>query len=88
MNNTTTLDVPIRQTTAQEYIIYPTGSAGAFACDSPDGYELCDGQELDVLLGGHWITGHIEHRPHTASRFIARDGQSLCGLSAEMKIRI
>lgn len=65
--------------------IYPNGT-GAFACGSPDGPLLRDGQALEVFLGGHWIAGFIEHRPHETPRFIA--GQTACGLCACMQVRL
>ncbi len=82
-----TLDLLAKQMTTVEWTIYPTGW-GTFACGSPDGRELRDGQALDMLLGGRWIAGFIEHLPHAAARFIAQDDQRPCGLCPEMRVRL
>ncbi len=82
-----TLDRPMKQMTTVERTIYPNGR-GAFACGSPDGRDLRDGQGLEVLLGGRWIPGFIEEHAHLPIRFIALNDQSACGLCAGMHIRL
>jgi hypothetical protein len=34
---------------------------GAYAVGTPDGPDLVSGQALDLLLGGHWITGRVKY---------------------------
>ncbi len=83
-----TLERLAAQMTTVEWTIYPTTDAGTFACGSPDGRELRDGQALEVLLGGHWIAGFIEHHPHAVAQFIAQDDQRPCGLCPQMRVRL
>lgn len=71
--------------TTREWTIFPDG-IGAFACGNPDGFPLRHGQELEVLLGDHWIWGTIEHHTHGSPRFIAQ--QTCCGLCAGMRVRL
>lgn len=87
MQRSPTLERMAAQITTIEWTIYPTGT-GAFACGSPDGRELRDGQGLEVLLGGRWIPGFIEEHARLPFRFIALDDQSACGLCAGMHIRL
>ena len=83
-----TLDQPIsKEEAGTTRTIYPDGT-GAFACDSPDGLTLRDRQALEVFLGGYWISGIIEHRVHEVPKFVARGGQTTCGLCAGMQIRL
>ncbi len=81
------LDQREQQMTPVEWTIYPTG-AGAFACGSPDGHQLRDGQPIEVFLGGRWIAGGIAHHAHQYPQFIALDDQSICGLCAGMHVRL
>lgn len=87
MNRSAPLECPLQPTTTVEWTIYPSGTE-AFACGRPDGRMLRDGQALDIHLGGRWIAGFIEYRPHTPARFIALDDQFPCGLCAGMRIRL
>lgn len=32
----------------------------SYTLDGPDGQQITDGQSLDILLGGYWITGHVK----------------------------
>ena len=54
---------------------------GAFACGSPDGRVLRDGQALEVFLGGRWVSGSLAHHAHQSPQFVASSDQSICGLA-------
>jgi hypothetical protein len=79
--------------------LVPSTSRGRYACDNPvHGQDVTSGTMLQVLLGGHWTLGSIEHasglyalepaaHPVTSGYyFLASDG-SICGLCAGMKVR-
>jgi hypothetical protein len=67
------------------WTIYPAGS-GAYACGSPDGPILVDGQPILTLLGGIWVAGRIEQQPYAPARFVADSDASVCGMCAGMQI--
>ena len=86
MSSNSTTALPTPRTTTTLSTIYPTGY-GNFALDSPDGRILQNDQEVETLLGGHWITGVIECPPHGYPHFTAHADNSVCGLYAGMRIR-
>ena len=78
--------------------LVPSTSRGRYALDDPvHGQDVTAGNVLQVLLGGHWIRGSIEHASglyalepaaHSVSSgyyFLASEG-SICGLCAGMKV--
>ena len=66
--------------------------------DAEHGQDITSGQDLAILLNGHWIEGSIEHagglyaleqaaQPASSGYyFLAREG-NVCGLCAGMKVR-
>lgn len=47
--------------------LYPSINAGHYALGSEDGPDITAGQVVEVMLGGHWIAGHIEHSSNEIS---------------------
>lgn len=41
--------------------LFASKLSGAYAVGTPEGPDLVNGQALDVLLGGHWITGRVKY---------------------------
>ena len=76
-----------QRTFGEEWTIYPT-EAGAYACGSPDGRELHDGQAVEMRLGGRWIPGVLQQYAYQSPQFVALDDQSVCGLCPGMHIRL
>jgi len=71
-----------------EWTIYPSlNNSSHYALGSPDGRELRRGEAVEILLGGFRIPGFIEYSPN-GDYFMARTGQSICGLSAGMKLNL
>ena len=69
-----------------EWTIYPSLNDGNhYALGSPDGRELRRGEAVAILLGGFHISGFIEYSCN-GDYFTATTDQSICGLSAGMKI--
>ena len=69
-----------------EWTIYPSlNNSTRYALGSPDGRELRQGEAVEILLGGFLIPGFIEHSAN-GDYFMARTGQSICGLYAGMKV--
>ncbi len=79
--------------------LVPSSSRGRYALDDPvSGQDITAGYVLQVLLGGHWIEGSIEHASglyvlehgsHSITSgyyFLTSDG-SICGLCTGMKVR-
>jgi hypothetical protein len=47
------------------YTLVASSNRGRYALDDPDhGHDLTSGESIAVLLGGQWMTGHIEHSSH------------------------
>lgn len=38
------------------------GITSSYAIDSTNGPSIAGGQAIEILLGGHWIAGHVEER--------------------------
>ena len=79
-----------------------SSNRGRYALDDPDkGAELTSGKACEILLGGHWIAGSVEHAGnlyHISGRggpgqvyegfyFVADDG-GVCGLCIGMRVRV
>jgi hypothetical protein len=83
------------------YTLVPSSNRGRYALDDPEqGHDLTSGEPIAILLGGHWIEGHLEHgRERYASEhliyqrvlpgyyFIASDS-AVCGLCTGMQVRL
>ena len=83
------------------YTLVASSTKGRYALDDPEtGHDLTSGEPIAILLGGHWIEGHIEYgrQRYTSSPlisqrilpgyyFIARDG-AVCGLCTGMQVRL
>jgi hypothetical protein len=75
-------------------------SSGRYAIGNPGGRELTSGDRCEILLGGQWIAGSIEHNgeyaveQHVVSAWRIRgyafsaDNGGSCGLCTGMKVRV
>lgn len=45
-----------------EGILYASTNPGCYAIGSKDNHVISAGQAIEILLGGHWIPGHIAYR--------------------------
>jgi hypothetical protein len=83
-----------------EGTLVASSNSGRYAIDDPiEGHDLTAGEVIEILLGGQWIKGSIEHAPYlyaieTIGRpaqrgyyFIASEG-GVSGLCVGMKVRI
>jgi hypothetical protein len=41
--------------------LYASTNSGSYAIGNVDGPDIKAGQAVDILLGGHWIAGHIAY---------------------------
>ena len=86
-----------------EGILIMSSNRGRYAFqDAPEGPygDLTSGDRCEILLGGHWIAGSIEHSgsiyvdedlPYKAHRgyfFVADADRRPCGLCLGMKVRM
>ena len=81
------------------FMLVPSTNAGCYALDDPSsGPDITSGQPLDVLLGGCWIKGRVEHASNLYANersgqvergnyFIAADDGTICGLCVGMQVR-
>ncbi len=71
---------------------------GRYALNTPDGPDITGGQVCEILLGGQWIRGAVEHtgklyadegsaKPRPGYYFEALNG-GICGLCTGMTVRI
>ncbi len=44
-----------------EGILYASANPGCYVIDSKNSYDISAGQPVEILLGGHWIPGHIAY---------------------------
>ena len=79
--------------------LVPSTSRGRYALDDPvTGQEITSGNVLQVLLGGQWIKGSVEHagglyalehttHPVSSGYYFLASNGGVCGLCAGMKVR-
>jgi hypothetical protein len=41
--------------------LYASATPGCYAIGKTDGPDIRRGQAVEILLGGYWISGHVEH---------------------------
>lgn len=41
--------------------LYANANSGSYAIGSVDGPDISAGQAIEILLGGHWIPGHVAY---------------------------
>jgi hypothetical protein len=83
----------------QVYTLVPSTSQGRYALDDPvTGQDVTSGDVLQVLLGGQWVKGRVEHasglyvlehvaHPVTSGYYFLACNGGICGLCAGMKVR-
>ncbi len=49
--------------------LYPGTISGRYTIGSANGLDITAGQVVEVLLGGHWIAGHIEFSGDDSNQF-------------------
>jgi hypothetical protein len=54
---------------AKVYTLVPSLNRGRYALDDPDGGDLTTGQHIDILLGGRWIPGKVEHSTYPTRKY-------------------
>ncbi len=82
------------------YTLVMSSTRGRYALDDAEhGQDITSGQDIAILLNGHWIEESIEHAsgPYALEQaarpasngyyFLASDG-NVCGLCAGMKVRV
>ena len=83
----------------REGLLVPSSNRGRYAIGNPEiGPDLTAGDTCEVLFGGRWIPGSVEHAPvysigalpHQKVNgyfFVARTGET-CGICTGMRVRI
>lgn len=54
-----------------------------YTLDGPDGPQITEGKPLEIQLGGHWITGHIERAGNQIAQPAGVGGDSVMEASEE-----
>ena len=80
---------------ARTFTLVTSTCRGRYALDYPHGIDVTSGTRLMVLLGGHWISGIVEHgRVYSGEESIERgyffiaDSGECCGLCAGMQVQV
>jgi Domain of unknown function (DUF5348) len=81
------------------HTLVPSISHGRYALDDPvTGQDITSGDVLQVLLGGQWIKGSVEHagrlyalehttHPVSSGYYFLANNGGVCSLCAGMKVR-
>lgn len=60
-----------------EELLYPSTTPGCYASGQSDGPDLRRGQEIEVLLCGHWIRGQVAYSSSHGDSAISSPGSDL-----------
>ena len=57
------------------YTLVASSNRGRYALSDPvEGHDLTSGEHIALLLGGQWITGHVEHARRLSLKYPHRQG--------------
>src|SRR5690349_18967890 len=71
----------LERNAAMEGTLFAIGQI--YTLDGPDGPQITEGKPLEIQLGGHWITGHIERAGSQVTQPAGVNGDGVTEASEE-----